>query len=232
MRFCLRVDKLLHKRFRRLEMALSGSVPSAVTAKLTKTVSRSPKSARKRDAIIRAAIEIINEKSFALATMTDIAGSLGMRDAALYYYFSDKQTLVFACHIRSLERFEALLDGVAQSSGTGLAKLRRFIKRMLADSAKNGPQLYFGDHSYLDTAKRQAIDTWAKRLTSGLEQFIIDGIEDGSVVSCETAMVVQLLLGTLIWLAKWVPADMTVDRLMTAILAFSFHGLESRSEAR
>ncbi|WP_293884239.1 TetR family transcriptional regulator [Sphingomonas sp.] len=209
-------------------MALSDSVQPAVAAKITKGVSRSLKSAGKRDAIIRAAIEIINEKSFALATMTEIAGSLGMRDAALYYYFSDKQTLVFACHVRSLERFEALLAGVAHSNGSGLVKLRQFIKHMLVDSAKNGPQLYFGDHSYLDAANRQTIDTWAARLTAGLERFIIDGIEDGSVVECETAMVVQLLLGTLIWLAKWVPADITVDRLMSSISAFGFHGLETR----
>jgi hypothetical protein len=54
-----------------------------------------------------AAIEIINVKGYALATMTEIAAALDLRDAALYYYFPNKQALVFACHQRSLERFEA-----------------------------------------------------------------------------------------------------------------------------
>ena len=63
-----------------------------------------------------------------------------------------------------------------------------------------------------------------------LEQFLKEGMADGSVVQSESALVVQLLLGMLIWLAKWAPAikDLTVDRLMVAIGAFSLHGLESR----
>ncbi|MBA3896961.1 MAG: TetR/AcrR family transcriptional regulator [Sphingomonadaceae bacterium] len=193
-----------------------------------KPISRSVKSAGKRDAIIRTAIEIINAKSYAQATMTEIAKSLGLRDASLYYYFHDKQALVYACHVRSLERFEQLLREVEQSNRDGLGKLRHFIERMLDDSVENGPQLYFGDHSYLDARERKAIDAWAARLTERLECFFCQGIKDGSIVSCEPALVVQLLLGMLIWLAKWVPRDMTVDRLMDAIRAVSLHGLESR----
>ena len=51
----------------------------------------SAKSAQKRERIIRAATLIINEKSFALATMTEIAAALELRDATLYYYFPNKQ---------------------------------------------------------------------------------------------------------------------------------------------
>ena len=201
-----------------------------VVAKPGKAVSRSEKSVGKRDAIIRAAIEIINEKSFALATMTEIAASLNLRDAALYYYFPNKQALVYACHVKSLDRFERLLAEANEAGGTGAHRLEEFIYRMLDDSHRNGAQLYFGDHSYLDEGPRDTIDQWAARLTETLEQFLKVGIEDGSVVPCETQLVVQLFLGMLIWLAKWVPSieGLTVNRLMNAIGAFSLHGLEKR----
>jgi AcrR family transcriptional regulator len=193
-----------------------------------KPVARSRKSAGKREAIVRAAIEVINAKSYALATMHEIAAALGLRDATLYYYFSDKQALAYACHRQSLQRFEQLLLEVDQAGGAGSEKLRRFIRHMLADSARNGPQLYFGDYTYLDAAQRKAIAAWADRLKEFLVRFIQEGIADGSVVQCEPEFVVQLMLGMLIWLAKWAPAvdGMTVDRLMNAIDAFSFHGLE------
>ena len=199
-----------------------------------KPFARSRKSVAKRDAILRAAIEIINAKSFALATMTEIAASLDLRDASLYYYFSSKQALVYACHVRSLERFEALLDASNAAGGTGGTKLKRFLHNMIDDSDRNGPQLYFGDHSYLEVHQRDEIEAWAARLTSMLEQFIKDGVEDGSVNRCETHLVVQLLLGMLIWLAKWVPAvdGLTVDRLMAAISAFSLEGLDTGVESR
>lgn len=196
-----------------------------------KPMSRSRKSADKRDAIIQAATEIINAKSYALATMTEIAASLDLRDATLYYYYPSKRALVYACHLRSLERFERLIGEADRAGGTGADKLKTFIRGLLHDSARNGPQLYFGDYSYLDAVQRETIAAWADRLKATLEQFLKDGMADGSIVQCESALVVQLLLGMLIWLAKWAPdvEGITVDRLMNAIGAFSLHGLESRA---
>ena len=194
---------------------------------------RGRKSARKRQDIMRAAIEIINAKSFALATMTEIAASLDLRDATLYYYFPSKQALVYECHVASLERFEHVLVQSGEAGGSGLDRLRRFLRAFLKDSYVNGQQLYFGDYSYLDEPQRKRIAAWGDRLKTKLEVLIREGMADGSIVDCEPALVVQLMLGTLIWLAKWAPEvrDLTVARLTAAIEAFAFHGLESRPQA-
>ena len=177
---------------------------------------------------MRAATDIINAKSYALATLTEIAATLDLRDAALYHYFPNKQALAYACHRSSLERFEHLLITTDEAGGTGEEKLRRFIRRMLVDSAQHGSQLYFGDYSYLDSAHRKTISAWADRLKNHLIKFLKVGMADGSIVQCEPELVVQLLLGMLIWLAKWVPAveGLTVDRLMNAIDASVFRGLD------
>jgi AcrR family transcriptional regulator len=196
-----------------------------------KPLSHSPKSAKKRDAILRAATEIINVKGYALATMTEIGAALDLRDAALYYYFPNKQALVFACHQSSLERFERVLGDIAKEGGTGFEKLERFLTALLVDSARDGPLLYFGDRSYLDEAQRDDIAAWSERLTRQLERMIQEGMSDGSITPCEPQLVVQLLIGMLVWLAKWVPTvdGMTVDRLMKAIGVASLRGLENRA---
>ncbi len=177
---------------------------------------------------MRAAVKVINERSYALATMSEIAARLDLRDATLYYYFPSKQALALACHVRSLELFERLLVEADRAEDvTGLAKLTQFIRRMLEDADRHGPQLYFGDYSYLDADDRQRVAEWLGRLTLVLERFILDGMADGSIVPCEPQIVVQLLLGMLIWLGKWVPSieGMTVDRLMTAIGVANLNGL-------
>ena len=97
-------------------------------------LAQSQKSLRKREAILRAAIEIINAKGFAAATMTDIAAALDLRDAALYYYFPNKQALAFAGHHQSLDRFEAILLAVDAAGGSGLCKLRRIFRAVLDDA--------------------------------------------------------------------------------------------------
>lgn len=187
------------------------------------------RSAGKRDAILRAAIEIINAKGYAFATMSEIAAALNMRDGALYYYFASKQALAYAAHVQSLERFERTLFAASTAPTSGAQRIRAFLADFLEDSSRNGPQLYFGEHSYLDEAQRLRIDAWASRLTTVIEAMVDCGIEDRSVRPCETKLVVQLLLGMLIWLAKWVPSvdDLTPERLMRAIDDVALRGIAS-----
>ena len=198
------------------------------TPKAPKTLAQTKKSESMRVAIIRAATEIINAKSYALATLTGIAATLNMRDAALYHYFPNKQGLAYACHRSSLERFERLLQETDKAGGSGEQKLRYLIRHMLVDSAQHGPQLYFGDYSYLDAAQRKLITAWADKLKAVLVRFLKEGMADGSIVQCEPELVMQLLLGMLIWMGKWVPSveGLTVDRLMNAIDASIFRGLD------
>ena len=193
-----------------------------------KPVSNSRKAEGMRDAIIRAATEMINSKSYALATLTGIAATLDLRDAALYHYFPSKQALAYACHRSSLTRVEKLLMDTDQAGGSGEEKLRHFIRAMLDEAAANGPQVYFGDYSYLESAHRKALAAWGDRLRDYLIKFLKEGMVDGSIVQCEPELSVQLLMGMLIWLGKWVPSveGLTVDRLMSAIDAIVFRGLD------
>ncbi len=195
--------------------------------KAPKTVSSSRKSDKRRGEIMRVAIETINAKSFAQATMIDIAAALDLRDATLYHYFHDKRTLAYACHRYSLERAQKLLEAADHAEGKGADKLRHFVRTLLVDSSENGALLYLGDISYLDTAQRRAIRQWIDRLRAILVKFLNEGMADGSIVHCEPELVVQLFLGMLIWLGKWVPSisGLTLERLTNAIEAFSFQGM-------
>ena len=128
----------------------------------------------------------------------------------------------------SLERFERLVD--AADGGRrqrAPCRLHRFVRAFFEESLANGPQLYFGEHSYLNEGQRAAIDTWADRLTVKVQAMIETGLADGSIAPCEPELVVQLLLGMFIWLAKWVPADEppSVDRMTAAVEACVLRGL-------
>ena len=193
-------------------------------------LARTRKSQKKRNAIISAAIDILNARTYALATMTEIAAALDLRDATLYYYYPSKQALFYACHLQSMDRFEQFVTLADEEETTGAAKLKRFLFHLIDDSAKNGPLLYFGDYYHLESEHRAAVALRVAELTSKLENILKTGIQDGSIVPCETELIVQLMLGMLIWLAKWVPTvhDLTPDRLFAAITAFGLNGLETR----
>jgi TetR/AcrR family transcriptional regulator len=218
----------MHGGARACSEAAPNNFMATTKTKTPKAVSNSRKSDKKRGEIIRAAIEIINAKSYAQATMVDIAAALDLRDATLYHYFHDKRTLAYACHRSSLERAQKLLETSDQTGGRGVEKLRHFIRNLLVESKQNGSLLYLGDYSYLDSAQRKTVKQWADRLQGILVRFLNEGMSDGSIVKCEPELVVQLLLGMLIWLGKWTLSfnGLTIDRLMNAIETFSFQGLE------
>ena len=194
-----------------------------------KPISQSHKSASRRRGIMRVAIDVINLRSFALATMSEIADRLGLKDAALYYYFPSKQALVYACHVESMERFERLVGEAEASGSNGLGKIELLLKLFLEDSEANGQHLYFGDHSYLAERERLAIDDWAARLTKRIEKFIEQGIADSSVRQCEPELIVQLILGMLIWLGKWAPSieGLTAQRLFESLSSLAVGGLRA-----
>lgn len=206
---------------------MSKAGEASVLTDEARPMAQSQKSVRKREAILGAAIEIINAKGFAAATMTEIAAALDLRDAALYYYFPNKQALAFAGHQRSLDRFEAILLAVDAGGGAGLCKLRRLFRAVLDDAVDNGPQLYFGDNSYLDEVQRDAIETRTAELRKTLERFLEEGVADGTIAPCEPPLVVQLLVGMLIWLVKWTPQTpgLTNERLLEAIEVMALRGL-------
>lgn len=193
-------------------------------------VSKSRKSAKKRDEIMVAATKIINNRTYALATMSEIASSLNLRDATLYYYFPSKQELAYACHCKAMDRFEAFLKLADADGKNGAHKIERFFWHLLDDSNRHGPLLYFGDYFHLELYRQEQIQTRSRQLTKSLEHFLKEGIEDGSIAPCETKLVVNLMLGMLIWLAKWTGTveGLTVDRLMSAITTFALQGLDIR----
>lgn len=73
------------------------------------------------------------------------------------------------------------------------------------------------------------VDVWSARLEAMIEQFPVQGVRDRSIVSCETRLVIKLLIEMLISLARWTwrVDGMTADRLMEAIGVASLRGLES-----
>ena len=101
---------------------------------------------------------------------------------------------------------------------------------MLLDANRNGPQLYFGDDSYLDADQQGVVRARLAALLDRLTTILEEGVTDGTIAPCEPRLVVHLLAGMLIWLAKWVPQveGLTRTRLLEAIRIVSFTGLEPR----
>ena len=89
---------------------------------------------RLRDQATATRVEILKSAACAFrrlgyhgATVEQIAAALQMKKGNLYYYFRNKEEILFACHQYSLDRLLTLLEGLEQDPGSPDEKLRRLI---------------------------------------------------------------------------------------------------------
>src|ERR1700761_5496642 len=90
--------------------------------------------AKKRDAIVAAAINILNLRGVKGMTLADVAASVGLITTSVTYYFKKKEDLAAACFYAGIAQFEAMADD-ALKADTPEARLRRFLDRYLEAKA-------------------------------------------------------------------------------------------------
>lgn len=82
---------------------------------------------KKKEEIILSAIKIVNRKGYQGATMEEIAAELLMTKGSLYYYFKNKEDLIFQCHelvlSKAMEELQDFLDEVDVSFEQRLRKM-------------------------------------------------------------------------------------------------------------
>ena len=57
----------------------------------------------RREAILRSVANVLRNSRLSSLTIQHIADELGMTKGNLYYYFKDKQDILYHCHMRSME---------------------------------------------------------------------------------------------------------------------------------
>src|SRR5216110_1140472 len=77
--------------------------------------------------ILKSAAKAFRRVGYHGATVEQIAAALHMKKGNLYYYFKNKEAILFACHQYSLDRLTQLLDDIEQSGLAADEKLRRLI---------------------------------------------------------------------------------------------------------
>src|SRR4051795_1560976 len=97
---------------------------------------RSPRRKRPRNAnphastrveILKSAAAAFRKLGYHGATVEQIAAALHMKKGNLYYYFRNKEEILFACHQYSLDRLTQLLGEVEASGAAPDRKLQQLI---------------------------------------------------------------------------------------------------------
>ena len=164
---------------------------------------RERKRARRRREIIRAALEAGREKGYHATTLDDIAGRLGIRKAALYHYFPDKDAILLACHRESLAELERIAEASWRVEGP-VARLGFLIREhvLIMTETLEGSPLAF-EVTALPAAARAEVIQGRDRFEGVLRSVVVEGIEAGEFRDVDPKIAVFAILGAVNWIARW-----------------------------
>jgi AcrR family transcriptional regulator len=178
------------------------ALPMSLT-ETRKAFSREEQVRLKKLALVTEACRIFNERGFGNASLDDIASSLSITKAALYYYFKSKQEILFECYMLSFAKADEAMDYAEAEGRTGREKLEFYVRRYVATGLDElAPTISLRESEALDGKLRRKVDERRIQFRNRLRGIVREGVADGSITDCDPALVVTCIAGIISWLFR------------------------------
>lgn len=154
--------------------------------------------------ILKSAAAAFRKLGYHGATVEHIASALHMKKGNLYYYFRNKEEILFACHQYSLDRLMELLDEILASGDAPDAQLRRLIVAFVHTilDELHGTALFL-ELEALTPAHLKAVIVRRDAFDRGLRRIIERGVADGCFRRADAKLDSFAILGAVNWIPRW-----------------------------
>ena len=165
---------------------------------------RSQRREHRVSAILESAIAAFRKQGYHGTSMEQIADQLLMTKGSLYYYFRDKEEILYAAHDQALDGILRELARVRRKEGCPCSRLTDLlvahIRIMVEGFSGTALALEFGA-----LAPRRLDKVVAKRdrFEKGLRDLIDKGTREGCFRPVDPKMTGMALLGAINWIARW-----------------------------
>jgi AcrR family transcriptional regulator len=158
----------------------------------------------RRIEILKSAAAAFRRRGYHGASVDEIASALEMTKGNLYYYFRNKEEILYACHDYSLDVLLALMAEVQADTSRPDEKLRRlilaFIHMMLDELQGTALTL---DLQALSPALLKRIIVKRDQFDRGMREIIQQGINHGLFRPGDPKMIGFAIMGAVNWITKW-----------------------------
>ena len=188
----------------------------------------------KREAVIRAAAREFNRKGYHNTSLDDIAARLEVTKPTVYYYVTSKEQLLFECFRAGVEPIRAACREVRQLALPARARLAAVLRHYgEAVASEFGWCMVRAEDQDLSPAMSRHNKSLKSEIDQGIRRLIREGIQDGSIQSCDPKMTAFALAGALNWIAHWYREDqsLTGAQIAAAFVSVFEGGLRPRGSS-
>ena len=158
----------------------------------------------KRLQILKSAAAAFRHRGYYGASVDEIARALEMTKGNLYYYFRDKEEILFACHEYALDMVLKMLKKVERSPYPSEEKLRRIIVAFIHTIVDElGGTALTMDLQPLSRQRLKKVIAKRDRFDHGIREIIAAGIRQGIFRPADPKLLTFAILGAMNWISYW-----------------------------
>ncbi|ASM74992.1 MULTISPECIES: TetR/AcrR family transcriptional regulator [Roseobacteraceae] len=184
----------------------------------------------KRRATLRVAATIFNEKGYHATSMDDVAEEVGVTKTALYYYFKNKEQLLYECLKLSYDCGQTARIEAEASDGTAFERLCFLYRRfMILLMEQRGAYTTMSTIRALpEEAQRELLDR-RRQLDRYSRMLIERAIAEGDLRAVNVRVTSNLFLGAMNWILRWHNEDdgMSPEEIADQFLDLFLNGIVS-----
>lgn len=186
----------------------------------------------KRDAVLRAAVRMFNERGFFATSLDDVAASLGISKRTIYHYLANKDQVLLECVTIGLQQLLRAAEDARAEQGTGRERLVKFLRRYVEINMDD-----FGmcvTRTGEEALSRESLPRYRalkREIDVAMRQMLAEAIDDGSIAPIDVKITSFALAGALNWPGRWYDPDgaLSPEQISEAMVAVLMSGLDPRS---
>ena len=158
----------------------------------------------RRIEILKSAAAAFRRRGYHGASVEEIADALHMTKGSLYYYFRNKEEILYFCHDYSVDILLDLLRRVEAEGRSPEEKLRQLIVsfvHMIIDEL-HGTALTM-DLQALSPAHLRQVIAKRDRFDRGVRRVVEQGMRSGAFAPGDPKLVTFAILGAVNWITRW-----------------------------
>jgi TetR/AcrR family transcriptional regulator len=193
------------------------------------------KADKKRVEILRSAAAAFRRRGYHGASVDRIARALRMTKSHLYYYFRDKEEILYFCHDYSVDLLLRLLDDVEKVGGPPEVRLRALLVgfvHMILDEL-HGTALTM-DVQALSPRLLRRVVAKRDRFDRGVRRTVQEGMRSGAFAKGDPKLVTFAILGAVNWITRWYDpkGPARSDEIAEAFASYLLRGLSRERSSR
>jgi AcrR family transcriptional regulator len=202
----------------------------------TQTSRMTQRYVKKREAILHAAAQLFNQHGIKGATLSDVAGRVGLSTNSITYYYKKKEDLVVACLLRSIEVINDIISAAGDAPSADV-RIRQFIRLFFVRLAKiqsdeASELMSFRDVDALGSPHVEVIYAAYTDMFRRVRRLLVtDPVTPGNRVplNARSHLLLTLTVGAMSWSLRYDPEDyeLVADRMSEILIG----GLASPASA-